>query len=133
MRQSTTKFVISSFLMLGTLACAPQLGDSCSASTDCSVNGDRFCDLSQPGGYCTIANCEPDSCGDQGVCIRFKPDEPRLSSDWCMAKCSKTSDCGRDEYVCRSTSQLNEDPPGGRRLADVLEGRKSAKFCVAKE
>jgi len=126
-------FAICSSLMTSLFACAPQLGDSCTTGTDCSVNNDRFCDLSQPGGYCTIANCEPDSCGDEGICVRFKPDEPRLSSDWCMAKCSQNSDCGRDNYACRNMEQLNKDPPGGKRVAEVLEGRQGAKFCVVKD
>lgn len=113
--------------------CAPKLGDDCRTNVDCSVNPGRFCDRSQPGGYCTIANCEPNSCGEEGVCVRFKPDEPRLSSSWCMANCSRTSDCGRDAYVCRSASALNENTPSGDRTAEVLDGRTNAKFCVVKD
>ena len=36
------------------------MGDSCQTSTDCDPNGNRVCDLSQPGGYCTILGCDRD-------------------------------------------------------------------------
>jgi hypothetical protein len=133
-------------------ACSPSLGDGCSQSTDCSVNGDRTCDRAQPGGYCTIPDCSPGSCGDEGYCVRFKPDQPRLARDWCMAKCSDTGDCNRDRYVCRSAEQMNceylygntscqhELPDGGishdganpDRTAEVLDKNTSGKFCVVK-
>ena len=133
MRQSMLVFAVCALVSGASFGCAPKLGDGCTTRADCSVNNDRDCDRSQPGGYCTIENCEPDSCGDEGVCVRFKPDEPRLSSNWCMATCSETGDCDRDRYVCRSASQLNDDDPGAPRVAEVLEGRKSQKFCVVKD
>jgi hypothetical protein len=119
-------------------ACAPKLGDGCETATECSANLDRFCDLAQPGGYCTIANCEPGTCTDEGHCVRFKPDEPRLSTNWCMAKCSNNGDC-RDNYVCRSADQLNEvdggaqPGEGAKRKAEMLDDKKNAKFCVVRE
>ncbi len=123
-------------MIFAAAACAPRLGDGCDTNVDCSVSGDRDCDTTQPGGYCTIANCTAGSCGDEGRCVRFRPDEPRLSADWCMAKCSDTGDCDRDAYVCRSAKQLNDEAQekGERyRIAEVLERRKSGKFCVAKD
>lgn len=115
--------------LLFTAACAPRLGDSCKTSTDCSVRGDRICDRAQPGGYCTIANCRPGDCGDEGVCVRFRPDDPRLSTTYCMAKCSSSSDCDRGSYVCRSADQLNTNSEDGN-IAEVLEGSGRAKFCT---
>jgi hypothetical protein len=60
-----------------------------------------------------------------------------------MGKCDKTKDCDRDEYVCRSSEQLNrgtaeeamEDnaPVLGEAFVEVLEGSGKAKFCVVKE
>jgi hypothetical protein len=118
-------------------ACGPKFGDNCKNSTDCSVRNDRICDRSQPGGYCTIPNCKPGDCGDDGVCVRFRPSEPRLSSSYCMAKCDKNRDC-RDEYVCRSPSQLNGEGEDGEEslgepFVEVLDGSGKAKFCVVKE
>ncbi len=124
------KFLLAALAAALFVACAPKLGDGCTTNVDCSVNGDRFCDLSQPGGYCTIPNCEPGSCGDDGVCVRFKPDEPRLSSTWCMAKCTQNKDCNRDRYECKSSAQLNEGAPEDMSVAEALEGKASGKFCV---
>src|SRR4051812_37749091 len=113
-------------------ACSPRLGDGCDRASDCSVNLDRFCDVTQPGGYCTIADCEPGSCGDEGRCVRFEPDQPRLTRSWCMAKCSSDGDCDRDRYVCRSAAELNTDRENDR-IAEVLDSKKNGKFCVVKE
>ena len=137
-------------------SCAPKLGDGCKQGIDCDVRNQRICDRSQPGGYCTIPNCKPGDCGDDGVCVRFRPDQPRLSVNYCMLKCGSTSDCDRDAYVCRSAKAVNdllapdagggseadagtdEDETagqvvGGNRVAEVLDGDGTAKFCIAKQ
>jgi hypothetical protein len=121
-----------SLLWLG--ACSPKLGDGCKHNTDCSINGNRTCDRSQPGGYCTIPDCEPNSCPDNGRCVRFQPDQPRLSRTWCMAQCSKRKDC-RGAYTCRSADQLNEESEaaGEGTIAQVIDSHPDRKFCVAKE
>lgn len=131
---------VSLFAASWLVACAPQLGDGCTTDTQCSATGDRFCDRSQPGGYCTILNCEPKSCGAEGVCVRFKPEQPRLSSNWCMEKCSSTGDCNRDAYVCRSADQLGVVTEGAGaseetvlKRAEVLDSDPNQKFCVVKE
>lgn len=127
--------------------CAPKLGDGCKQAVDCDVRGTRICDRTQPGGYCTISGCKPGDCGDEGVCVRFRPDEPRLSVTFCMAKCSSTSDCDRDAYVCRSAAAVNAEQTDSTdglddddeqnqsmlRVAEVLDGSGKAKFCTAKE
>jgi hypothetical protein len=126
------KLLIAALFLVA--ACAPKLGDDCNNSLECSAIGDRYCDISQPGGYCTIQNCEPGACGDEGVCVRFKPDEPRLSSSWCMAKCSGS--CDRDKYDCRSADDLNPDPDAGMdqpRRAEVLDSKKGQRFCVVRD
>jgi hypothetical protein len=115
-------------LIACTGACAPRLGDGCERSADCSVQGDRICDLAQPGGYCTIADCEPGGCGDEGVCVRWQPDEPRVSRTWCMANCDN---CDRDRYACRSAAQLNEGREAA--LVEVVDSKKSQRFCVLRE
>ncbi len=51
--------------------CGNEIGDSCSVASDCSSNGDRFCEVASPGGYCTIRGCEFDSCPGEAVCVRF--------------------------------------------------------------
>ena len=56
--------------LLVSAGCAPKIGKSCTSSTDCSQLGDRLCDTTQPDGYCTIFNCEPDTC-PEAVCVGF--------------------------------------------------------------
>jgi hypothetical protein len=51
--------------------CGSEIGDSCSLSTDCSPDGDRTCDVSSSGGYCTILGCDFDSCPGEAACVRF--------------------------------------------------------------
>jgi hypothetical protein len=74
---STLVRVIRLAIGLGALAalaaCGRSIGDECQISTDCSATGDRSCDLSQPGGYCTIEGCDDHSCPDDSVCVRFFP------------------------------------------------------------
>jgi hypothetical protein len=127
--------LVGGLLALVSSACAPKLGDGCKQGIDCDVRNQRICDRSQPGGYCTIANCKPGDCGDEGVCVRFRPDEPRLSTTFCMAKCDNTADCDRDAYVCRNAESVNlkHDPTGDTALVEVLDGRGGAKFCTTKD
>lgn len=92
--------------------CRPQIGDSCGSSTDCSTQGDRLCDASQPEGYCTIFSCEPDACPEASVCVAFgqstdptcqvsgtDPRWQRFERTFCMLACETDDDC-RDGYVC---------------------------------
>lgn len=92
--------------------CTPKIGDDCNSSVDCSQLGDRLCDTTQPGGYCTIFNCEPDTCPeDEGPCVAFDYElDPACKSaddaEWarfertfCMKWCDDDSDC-RDGYRC---------------------------------
>jgi len=54
------------------IGCGKEIGDECVVSSDCSPNGDRFCDrASLPGGYCTVQGCDFDTCPDESVCVRF--------------------------------------------------------------
>ena len=73
-------------------ACSPLVGDACEDSTDCGRS--MFCELSLPGGYCTLENCDNKNCPDDGVCIRFDEDV-----SWCMQPCESNGDC-RDDYTC---------------------------------
>lgn len=72
--------------------CAAQVGDECESSVDCGRALD--CDLSQPGGYCTVSPCTVNGCPEEAACITF-PDD----TTWCMARCESGDDC-RDGYTC---------------------------------
>lgn len=114
--------------------CAPAIGDSCDTSADCSQGGERLCDITQPGGYCTVFNCEPGSCPDDSVCIAFAVEEStvpecadpnrlsRFNRSFCMAQCSSNSDC-RSGYACIDMSQPND-------WSAVSVDKGSAKVCI---
>jgi len=132
------------------LGCTPQIGDDCTVSTNCSTTGVRLCDITQPGGYCTIFNCEPGSCPDDSKCVNFgthlssiqvpNPSDPNNSPpvpdpacapsqgnspykrSFCMASCSKDSDCRNgDGYRCFAPSEFN---------AVLAEHESGAKVCA---
>jgi len=100
------------------LGCKPKIGDDCSVSTNCSSTGDRLCDITQPGGYCTTFNCEPGSCPEDSVCVNFgtklspiagcapsQANSPYKRS-FCMASCGSDSDC-RDGYKCLAPTDFS--------------------------
>ena len=69
-------------------ACGKEIGDSCGTNVDCAQDGTRDCDLSQPGGYCTINGCDEKSCPSEAVCIRIFPYEAAAAS-----ACQQDLDC----------------------------------------
>lgn len=130
-------FLLSLPVLLAGLAlgCNPKIGDDCSTSTDCSVNGDRLCDTTQPGGYCTIFNCEPDTCPEEAQCIAFDTElDPacndqrwaRFERTFCMRRCSDNGDC-RSNYVCFDMKSTPN--PWGARIADL--DPEGTKVCIA--
>lgn len=121
-------------------ACKRKIGDACRTSIDCSQEADRTCDISQPGGYCTIEGCDEHTCPDGSVCVRFFPTDLAktcaIDTDctpqelcllpeghcamraserrYCVDSCSGDSDC-RGGYDCRlagekGTLALHQDP-----------------------
>src|ERR1051325_10082857 len=73
-RLSEKLFLLAALTALSTLGggCKPKIGDDCKISTDCSAAGDRLCDITAPGGYCTMFNCEPGTCpDDESLCVEF--------------------------------------------------------------
>ena len=128
--------------------CTPKIGDSCTTSTNCSASGDRLCDITQPGGYCTIFNCEPGTCPDNSVCINFgtrlsPANDCSLSNSnspyqrsFCMAPCSSPGDC-RGGYDCVNLSGKLTDgngksiPPNGVG-AVLADSSGDGRVCVPK-
>ena len=107
-------------------SCQPNIGDSCANASDCSQQGERTCDTTFPGGYCTKFGCSADSCPSEAACIGFQslvstaPEcanlqvRPRLQRAACMFSCKKDQDC-RGGYVCVDMAQPN---PWGALLID---------------
>jgi hypothetical protein len=140
-------------------ACGKEIGDACSTNVDCSTNGDRDCDLSQPGGYCTITGCDEKLCPEEAVCIRIFPYEspgsacaqdadcdsselclpdgfcvPRISERrYCERKCGSSGDC-RGGYVCREAGIEGKKPTESTygSIALVANANQSmvVRFCA---
>jgi hypothetical protein len=132
----TEKLLLCFALAAVGAGCKPQVGDDCKVSRDCSAAGDRLCDITAPGGYCTVFNCEPNSCPDgESLCVQFgavlSPACPELTlpspspyaRTFCMATCDDDGDC-RSGYTCEDLSNTN---PWGAVLIDLDRGNKA---CV---
>lgn len=131
----TTGFLLACIVLLG---CKQHIGDSCGSSTDCSVTGERQCDLSQPGGYCTIFSCDPDTC-PEGACVEWRFIPSRTAQTWCMKTCDFDGDC-RAEYACvlpediTQSGGVDEDLPLDERVARIIDlntYKAIAKICAA--
>lgn len=128
----------SLLLAMAVAGCQQHIGDSCTGSTDCSLTGERQCDLTQPGGYCTVFSCDPDTC-PEGVCVEWRFEPSRTAETWCMRTCNDDRNC-RSEYSCvfpdqiTRTGQYDPDLPADERVARIidLQGEKTdAQICVA--
>ena len=97
--------LVAALVFLGS-ACASQVGDECASNVECPSGA--ICDVTVEGGYCTIPDCEIDSCPSNSVCVRFDREE-----SFCMRYCESSSDC-RDGYTCR-------DDKGGPKFCYVPE------------
>jgi hypothetical protein len=123
------------FVLLGLLwvGCAPSIGDSCDGPIDCSIAGDRVCDLTQPGGYCTVQFCNPDTCPDNAVCVEWLPDPARTAETWCMKRCRSDGGC-RSAYRCVGVDDpalVDDDGRPLARIADLEQRNREVTFCAA--
>lgn len=88
--------------------CRARIGSECKVSTDCSLRGDRICDLSflvdEQGlpsaggkGECIVEGCRPGSCPSEAVCVQV------YSTEFLSVACDpeqegrSRSDCAPDE------------------------------------
>jgi hypothetical protein len=140
------RLAIAVLLAAVTAACSPKIGDSCSASTDCSQDNSRVCDTFSHDGYCTINGCDFGTCPSEAVCVQFfpgienaancstdgNPDQDKCpSSEYCTiaSQCAPRSieqrfcmaTCSsdgdcRDGYECRTEPLMIKH--GGQPVAD---------------
>ncbi|MCL2723419.1 MAG: hypothetical protein FWD69_03190 [Polyangiaceae bacterium] len=124
--RACSTFVLVVCAAFSVASCTPSIGDKCTLSTDCSANGDRLCDTSQPDGYCTVFNCQADQCPDKAACILFNAAVPgcgfndrngasgaRTARSSCSARCQSDSDC-RSGYLCADA----RNPPWNALILD---------------
>ena len=109
-------------------ACGYQIGQSCIVDTDCSADGSRVCDISEPDGYCTILGCDYDTCPSNSECVKFytgqfsnKPcdyETENVTTDACSynEECSLDNTCvpsTAEERYCMATCSSNGDCRSG--------------------
>lgn len=110
--------------------CGYQIGASCVVDTDCSADGSRFCDQTQPGGYCTIMGCDYNTCPSDGECVKFylgsfanepcdyTTEDTGSGSDACSydEECSVANECvprSAEVRYCMSNCDNNGDCRSG--------------------
>lgn len=82
--------------------CGNKIGDDCRSSIDCSIDGDRSCDISQPGGYCTVVGCDTRSCPSDASCVRFFPSKFLTRPCDPATEDSGSNACNADEVCLES-------------------------------
>lgn len=75
-------------------ACTRKIGDSCTLNVECSPQGDRYCDIAAPLGYCTVDNCDYNTCPDGAACVRFF--SLMTNSGLCRGGLAARPDCPAD-------------------------------------
>ncbi len=107
--------------LMASLGCEPEIGDNCTTNSECSMQGDRVCDRTQPGGYCLMIDCDPDTCPGESVCVEFL--EERKARKFCMRHCGSDGDC-RDDYRCIEPNEV---------MAVIIDnGPNGDNFCTMK-
>jgi hypothetical protein len=127
------------FVVLASVAagCGYQIGESCIVDTDCSADGSRVCDETEPSGYCTIIGCDYNTCPESSECVRFYTgafsNEPcdyqneDVSDDACSydEECSLANLCvprAAEIRYCMATCSSNGDCRTGYECRTYQEG-----------
>lgn len=147
---SQFKSLASVALLSSTLAvgCGRQIGSPCVLSTDCSALSDRICDYTQPDGYCTVFNCEPDTCPDGTACVGFdaqldaacgtelnKIRAARFERTFCVKPCQRDGDC-RSQYQCVSPEERSADIVDLKNASGVAytaSTKSQQKVCMVRK
>jgi hypothetical protein len=114
-------------LVLLVAGCAPEIGDACEISTDCSQGAERLCDVAQKGGYCTVFDCEAGKCPEEATCVVFDNACGNASGtsasqrSFCMRTCEDDSDCRSGEgYRCLEPVRLGAQSVEGPRKVCIF-------------
>lgn len=105
--------VVGSVLSVGlSTGCSDKIGDECSLSSDCAPDGSRFCDNTQPSGYCTVVGCDFNTCPEESECVRFftgsfanRTCDP-VTEDIATDMCSPDEACAIDGRCAPAVSEL---------------------------
>jgi hypothetical protein len=135
-------------LLAAVCGCGHNVGDSCTQNVDCSPLGDRFCDLSAPGGYCTLEGCDirldtdgnnADSCPSESECVRFftqietEPCDPTAMPTGCNADERCLCDCSNpDTGACLPVGSVcpNGDKVVGPQPGHCAPETSERRWCM---
>jgi hypothetical protein len=112
-------------VLVAIAGCKAKIGDPCLRSTDCSIRGDRLCDLSHTvnaageqtpsgKGECTIEGCGADSCPKEAECVKV------YGSDFLTVAC----DPAREDRAVLIDESTEECPDGACPPLDACEPRE---------
>jgi hypothetical protein len=133
--------ILALALLVSFTACKPEIGDDCELSTDCAASGDRLCDTTQPAGYCTIFNCEPDTCPEESICVAFQSTPSSIDScsdpqgtsrfirSFCMRRCDENGDC-RSGYRCYDMNRRDNPYNAVVMERGAQQGQVNGKVCA---
>jgi hypothetical protein len=116
--------VLALLALLPIAACKAKIGDDCLRSTDCSVQGERICDLSHrvdgegnptPSGKgeCTIDGCGRGSCPKEAACVKV------YSSDFLSVACNPERE---DLAITCDAVELGEAECEARGCLEAADG-----------
>lgn len=121
-------------------ACQAKIGDSCERSTDCSLRGERICDLSHrvntlgvvtPAGEgeCTIDGCGRGTCPDEAACIKV------YGTDFLSIACDPeredvASFCEDGAEACEARGCFPSSDPDGRFTCPPRNDCGSNEVCL---
>jgi hypothetical protein len=132
-KRTPIAILLCALALASAAGCGREIGDECRTSADCDPSGTRACDLSQPGGYCTIVGCDGDSCPEDSACLRYFPAqylaEPEPGEPRCDPACEDICD-GPDANVCTADELCLNSHQCVRRS---YEQRSCAKTCSSSE
>lgn len=121
MPRTKTLWLLTCALVALAGGCKKKIGDACRRSTDCSLQGERTCDLSNrvtssgnptPSGQgeCTIEGCGRDSCPKEAACVKV------YGSDFLSVSCDPRREdiaiaCDPDVETCPDDCLPGTDSP----------------------
>ena len=136
-------------LLLGLLAvallapgagCRRKIGDACIRSTDCSLQGERICDLStrvnsagirttSGQGECTIEGCGRDSCPKEAACVKV------YGSDFLSVACDPLREdiatfCSQSAEACEAAGCLPSSEDASVYVCPPQDACSPAEVCL---
>lgn len=123
------------FALAAVAGCKAKIGDACQRSTDCSLRGDRSCDLSHRvnsagvetpngSGECTIEGCGADSCPKEAECVKV------YGSDFLTVACDPEREDRAIVYEAEPDLEADGDMQCGVLDQCVLQAREPGETCA---